>query len=139
MKRVVLVWTAIILAVNAWCQTTTQYVNVNSLNIRATNSTQAEIIGKLSKGQSVEVIEVSEAWTKITVNGKTGYVATRYLIAEKPTTIKKAPTVLICGSSSSVAYHRYECRGLARCRSGVDRVSVNAAGQMGYRACKICY
>ncbi len=56
--------------------------------------------------------------------------------------VRKRPavaTVLICGSRSAYAYHSYECHGLARCRSGVSRVSASEAWNMGYIPRKICY
>jgi hypothetical protein len=51
----------------------------------------------------------------------------------------KVEYVLVCNSSSSYAYHRYECRGLAHCRHGISKITKAEAIRMGYRACKICY
>lgn len=59
----------------------------------------------------------------------------RKQVSKRPAVV----TVLVCGSRSAYAYHSAECHGLARCRSGVSRVSVSEARNMGYVPCKICY
>ncbi len=49
------------------------------LNVRNANSTDGEIIGTLSNGTTVEVIEVKSSWGKITLDGKEGWVYMAYL------------------------------------------------------------
>ncbi|HTD39877.1 MAG TPA: hypothetical protein VK671_04595 [Mucilaginibacter sp.] len=48
-------------------------------------------------------------------------------------------SVYICQSKSAYAYHKYECRGLARCTHGIVKITRAQAIKLGYRACKICY
>lgn len=49
------------------------------LNVRNAHSTDGEIIGTLSNGTTVEVIEVKSSWGKITLDGKEGWVYMAYL------------------------------------------------------------
>ena len=57
----------------------TKYVNASSLNFRSGPSTNYSVIGKLLSGEQVEVISISNGWTKIRYNGQTGYVSSKYL------------------------------------------------------------
>ncbi|PKG23200.1 SH3 domain-containing protein [Niallia nealsonii] len=65
-----------------------KYVNVktgSTLNMRKLPSASAEIIAKLAAGTKVEVSSESNGWSKISANGKTGYVSSDYLTTEKET------------------------------------------------------
>ena len=67
--------------------TITKYVNVNdgsSLNMRSSASTSASIIAKLVDKTAVTVYSESDGWSRITANGKTGYVSTKYLTEKAP-------------------------------------------------------
>lgn len=48
-------------------------------------------------------------------------------------------SVYICQSRSAYAYHKYECRGLARCTHGIVKITKAEAVKRGYKPCKICY
>ena len=48
-------------------------------------------------------------------------------------------SVYICQSKSAYAYHKYECRGLARCTHGIAKITKAQAIKLGYKPCKICY
>ncbi|MGG0409207.1 SH3 domain-containing protein [Peribacillus simplex] len=64
-----------------------KYVNVNdgsSLNMRSAASTSASIIAKLVNNTAVTVYSESNGWSRVTANGKTGYVSTQYLTAKAP-------------------------------------------------------
>lgn len=66
-------------------KTSIKYVNVNSgsnLNVRKTPSASAEILLKIKNNTKVEVSSESKGWSKITVNGKVGYVSSEYLDSE---------------------------------------------------------
>lgn len=54
-------------------------VSVPSLNVRAMPSTSSEIVGKLTWGILIDVVEVDTEWSKITYNGQEAYVATPYI------------------------------------------------------------
>ncbi|MEK3797907.1 SH3 domain-containing protein [Peribacillus sp. FSL H8-0477] len=64
----------------------TQYVTVSSgtLNMRKSGSTTAAVVAKLAKGTKVTVSSESKGWTKITANGKIGYVSSQYLSSKNP-------------------------------------------------------
>ncbi|PKF86887.1 mannosyl-glycoprotein endo-beta-N-acetylglucosamidase [Bacillus sp. BA3] len=65
--------------------TSVKYVNVNdgsSLNMRSAASATASIIAKLVNNTAVTVYSESNGWSRVTANGKTGYVSTQYLTAK---------------------------------------------------------
>ncbi|MGE7907292.1 SH3 domain-containing protein [Peribacillus sp. NPDC094092] len=67
--------------------TLVKYVNVNegsSLNMRSQASTSASIIAKLVNNTAVTVYSESNGWSRVTANGKTGYVSTQYLTVKAP-------------------------------------------------------
>lgn len=49
------------------------------LNVRDSNSTSGEIIGSLSNGTEVEVLEVKSSWGRISLDGTEGWVYMEYL------------------------------------------------------------
>ena len=57
----------------------TKVVTASSLNFRSGASTSASKIGSLSKGTEVGFISESNGWSKISYNGKIGYVSSSYL------------------------------------------------------------
>lgn len=64
----------------------TKYVNVTVLNLRNKPENGAEVITGLDINTEVTVIEeVDNTWCKVKVNGKTGYVASKYLSTTKTT------------------------------------------------------
>lgn len=77
----------------------------STVNMRATASTSAAVITKIAIGQTVDVIETSGDWSKITWGGKTGYMMSKYL--EK-----------VGGSeSNAVWYVRLECDSEAQAKA----------------------
>ena len=67
--------------------TSTMYVSPDvGLNMRAGAGTNYSIVTKLSKGTAVTVHSTSNGWSKITANGKQGYVSSQYLSSTKPST-----------------------------------------------------
>ncbi|WP_042275565.1 C40 family peptidase [[Clostridium] dakarense] len=57
----------------------TKVVNGNSVNFRTGPSTSNSSIGKLNKGAEVGFISESNGWSKISYNGKIGYMSSQYL------------------------------------------------------------
>jgi uncharacterized protein YraI len=70
----------------------TRYVRTQGghLNVRTWASTEAPLIGRLNYGQSVNVVGYDGSWAIINYNGRTGYVASRYLSSNRPSSA--APT-----------------------------------------------
>ena len=54
-------------------------VTATSLNMRAKASTESNVVGVLHQGDKVTIKETSGSWYKVTGNGKTGYVAKKYI------------------------------------------------------------
>ncbi len=54
-------------------------VTASSLNMRAKASTESKVVGVLREGDKVTIRETSGSWYKVTSNGKTGYVAKKYI------------------------------------------------------------
>ena len=61
----------------------TKYVSAETLNMRETANNNAKLINQLKVNTKVTVLETEGTWSKIKVNGKTGYVASKYLSDKK--------------------------------------------------------
>lgn len=59
------------------------YVSTDSLKVRKENNTTSEIIDSLKKNDEVSVIEELDGWYKIKVDGKIGYVSSKYVSTQK--------------------------------------------------------
>ncbi len=65
-------------------ETKTLYVSGTTVNFREESKSDAKIIEQLSINQQVKLIEeVNNTWSKVEVNGKTGYIVTEYLSEKK--------------------------------------------------------
>ncbi|MCJ7842283.1 SH3 domain-containing protein [Lederbergia sp. NSJ-179] len=79
-----------------------RYVSVDqgsSLNMRSSASTSGSIITKLSRGTAVKIFSEKNGWSKVSANGKIGYVSTQYLTAEM-----KVPQ----GQAKETIYSKYD-------------------------------
>ncbi|MED3952794.1 SH3 domain-containing protein [Priestia aryabhattai] len=54
-------------------------VTATSLNVRATPSTSGAIVGKVTKGNTVNIVDESKGWAKITYNGKEAWISSQYI------------------------------------------------------------
>ncbi len=70
---------------------TTVYA-VSAVNVRSGPSTSYKVVTSISKGQVATKTGVSGNWAKISVNGKTGYVSSKYLTTTKPSTSQTTTT-----------------------------------------------
>ena len=61
----------------------------DSLNVRESYSTDSDIIGSLSVGQSVTRTGIGDGWSRITYDGRTAYVISSGISTEKPETNKE--------------------------------------------------
>lgn len=52
-----------------------------SVNLRSGPGTNYQVLGQLSRGQTVEVIDCATSWCQIQVQGRTGYVSRSYIAA----------------------------------------------------------
>ena len=58
---------------------TSALVKGGRLNLRETASITAKVLGQYPTGTLVEITEAGDEWCKVNVNGKTGYMMTKYL------------------------------------------------------------
>lgn len=65
--------------------TACQAITTDAINVRSSDSEAADKLGKLSKGSTIDVIEVRvNGWSKINYQGKEAYVKTSYLEIIEP-------------------------------------------------------
>ena len=62
-----------------------QVINTDSLNVRKGSNAKSTKLGSVKKGQTLEVISISNGWAKINFKGNTGYVSSKYLKEVKDT------------------------------------------------------
>ena len=58
--------------------------NSGWLNMREEANMGADVIGRYKNGTQVDILEVGDEWVKVSINGKTGYMAIRFLEGELP-------------------------------------------------------
>lgn len=54
-------------------------VRGGGLNLRQTASLDAKVLGQYPTGTWVTIHEQGDTWSRVTVNGKSGYMMTKYL------------------------------------------------------------
>ena len=123
-------------------------VNINSdyLNVRAKNSTEAEVVGKLYVGAGGEVLKKGKNWTKIKSGSVTGWVSTEYLVFDKAAEKKAnevgtlnvtitADTLRVreeAGTDSSVAGVVGKGQTFVGTRVNDEWISITFEGETGY-------
>ena len=66
------------------------YVEVETVNLRRKASSDSDILEQLSEGTKVTQLEkIDNTWSKVKVNGMTGYIASEYLTTKKPSTTSR--------------------------------------------------
>ena len=73
----------------------TRYVNTNSRGLNLRSEPNGTILGSYPRGTKVTVLSTSGSWSKVSVNGQTGYMLTQWLSSSKPSSGST-------GSSSSI-------------------------------------
>ncbi|UZW65048.1 SH3 domain-containing protein [Priestia flexa] len=70
-------------------------VNATSLNVRAIPSTSGAIVGKLYKGNTINVLTEQQGWAKIQLNGKDAWISSEYIEKKTSSTnvVSKQATV----------------------------------------------
>lgn len=74
---VILIMMLCILSVKVFADTGT--INIDATRLRKEKNTTSEILEKIYKNQSVEVLEEDGEWLKVKYNGKTGYVKKQFV------------------------------------------------------------
>ena len=70
----------------------TLFVNGTTVNLRKESNTASEVVTTLPINTSVDVIEESDGWSKVKVNGKEGYILSSLLSTTKKETSRSAET-----------------------------------------------
>ena len=80
-KRLATALLAASLAVMPMTSLAGEYATVKGggLNLRQTASLQAKVLGQYRTGTWIEILEAGKTWCKVKVDGKTGYMMTKYL------------------------------------------------------------
>lgn len=90
-------------------ETTTKYVKLNTydgiLNVRATPTTDGDIVGFLVHTEQIEVIEIKDGWASFIYNGVTRYVNAAFLSDKKPAYIDPPTPTPAPTQGSSVTPH----------------------------------
>lgn len=130
---------------------TKTYTATSNVNVRSAESTESDVLGQLSYGDTVEVQSVSGDWAKVLYNGAIAYVAAAYLTegivqveteASIPETSaqteapQEAPAQMVWIPNSGSKYHSNpNCSNM----KNPTQVTIDQAINMGYQACKKCY
>ena len=64
----------------------TRYVNTNARGLNLRREPNGDILGSYPRGTAVTVLSSDNGWSKVTVNGQTGYMSSLWLSSSKPTT-----------------------------------------------------
>ena len=70
----------------------TMYVNASTVNVRKEPNTSSEIVTNATMNTEVVVQSEEGGWSKVTVNGKEGYIATNLLSSTRQTTSRSSTT-----------------------------------------------
>ena len=63
-----------------------QIVTTNNVRVRSAPSLNGNVIGKVSQGDRISVSRELRNWKEVSVNGKTGFISSRFLVDSKPPT-----------------------------------------------------
>lgn len=66
------------------------YINAENVNFREGADKTSEVLDTLTLNTEVEILSEESGWYKISVNGRTGYVATTLISSEKVTSSRSA-------------------------------------------------
>ena len=81
----------------------TYTVNVSSVNVRASASTDGKVIAHAARGENVEVTGTSGNWYKVKYDGQTGYIRKDMLVeGSVATSSSSTPTAKVTGSSVNI-------------------------------------
>ena len=62
----------------------TRYVNTNTRGLNLRSEPNGTILGSYPRGTAVTVLSSADGWSKVQVNGKTGYMSSLWLSSHKP-------------------------------------------------------
>ena len=72
----------------------TRYVNTNTRGLNLRRSPNGDILGSYPRGTAVTVLSTEDGWSKVEVDGQTGYMASLWLSSSKPASSTGSSTVI---------------------------------------------
>lgn len=82
MKHIKIILFLLALAISGSAYAETYYVNTEVLNLRSCEGTNCKILGKLTSGEAVELLEDKGEWVKVQTKKGEGFVIRRSLTTE---------------------------------------------------------
>ncbi len=80
-------------------------VTASALNVRREPNTDAEVLSRVKKGQSLGVLASDESWARVRLDGgETGWVAVRFVAREGEKTASKKKAKKGCPADSDFAF-----------------------------------
>lgn len=71
-------------------QPKTMYINSKTVNVRSSADKSSQIVTQLAINEQVTVLSEENGWSKVTINGKEGYILSTLLSAQKQVTTRSA-------------------------------------------------
>lgn len=108
----------------------TKYVSAETLNMREKADNSSKIISQLKINAKVTVTEVSGTWSKIKVNGKTGYVASKYL-SDKKVDVTSRSEETSRANTSKTSENNTSTSSEEKTKSSTNSSSTSSSGTTG--------
>ena len=109
----------------------TMYVNSQTINLRKQANKTSEVVSQLSLNTEVEVVSEENGWSKVNVNGKTGYILSTLLSEKKQVTTRASdePRAMATDvSSSSVSSAQDTTSSASSSATSSETSSVTSSG-----------
>ena len=111
----------------------TMYVNASTVNVRKEPNTSSEIVTNATMNTEVVVQSEEGGWSKVTVNGKDGYIATNLLSATRQTTSRSSTTRRSTTSTQSSTQTQDTTSTTTSASSSGAAVVAKAKSYIGYK------
>lgn len=111
----------------------TMYVNASTVNVRKEPNTSSEIVTNANMNTEVVVQLEEGGWSKVTVNGKDGYIATNLLSSTRLTTSRSSTTRKSTTSTQSSTENTSTSTNTSAGSSSGAAVVAKAKSYIGYK------
>lgn len=111
----------------------TMYVNASTVNVRKEPNTSSEIVTNANMNTEVVVQSEEGGWSKVTVNGKDGYIATNLLSSIRQTTSRSSTTRKSTTSTQSSTENTSTSTNTSAGSSSGAAVVAKAKSYIGYK------
>ena len=111
----------------------TMYVSASTVNVRKEPNTSSEIVTNATMNTEVVVQSEEGGWSKVTVNGRDGYIATNLLSATRQTTSRSSTTRRSTTSTQSSTQTQDTTSTTTSASSSGAAVVAKAKSYIGYK------